>query len=87
MLVLRSKRRPGIGVSLTGDIVAMWTVGANRLTFQCHADDWVTWIISRVVDDETHTAAGRTTLPLLFAAIGAFNPEQWFTHEGPKPPA
>ncbi len=87
LLLLRGKRRPGIGISSTGDIVAMWTVGANRLTFQCHADDWVTWIVSRVVDDETHTAAGRTTLPLLFATIGAFNPEQWFTDEEPKPSA
>lgn len=87
LLLLRGKRRPGIGISSTGDIVAMWTVDANRLTFQCHADDWVTWIVSRVVDDETHTAAGRTTLPFLFAAIGAFNPEQWFTDEGPKSPA
>ena len=87
LISLRGKRRPGIGISSTGDIVAMWTVGDNRLTFQCHAEDWVTWIVSYVSDDDTHTAAGRTTLPHLFAAIGAFNPEQWFTDEGPQPPA
>lgn len=85
LLMLRGKRRPGLAVGPDGTIIAAWTVGPNRLTIECHPDDTVRWIVTQIIDGEVDTAAGQTKLAHLFERLAAFNPEQWFTHEGPKP--
>lgn len=85
LLMLRGKRRPGLAVGPNGTIIAAWTVGPNRLTLECHPIDTVRWIITQIIDGESDTAAGQTKLVHLFERLAAFNPEQWFTNEGPKP--
>ena len=85
LLMLRGKRRPGLGVGPGGSIIAAWTAGANRLTLECHPADSVRWIVTQIIDDEPDTAAGQTKLAHLFERLASFNPGQWFDYEGPKP--
>jgi hypothetical protein len=85
LLMLRGKRRPGLGVASRGNIVAAWTNGPNRLTIECQPDDRVRWVVALVVDEEPDTAAGQTTVSHLLDRLKSFNSEQWFTDEGPKP--
>ena len=86
LLMLRGKRRPGLGIGPNGNIIAGWTNGPNRLTLECRANDEVRWIISQIVDGRPDTAAGQTTLAHLFQRIVPYNPEQWFTDEGRQTP-
>lgn len=86
LLILRGKRRPGLGVGPNGSIVAAWTNGPNRLTLECRSNDEVRWIISQIIDGKPDTAAGQTTLSHLFQRLAPFNPEQWFTDEGRQTP-
>jgi hypothetical protein len=37
LLLIRAKRRPGLGASSIGHAIAMWTVGNDRLTIECAA--------------------------------------------------
>lgn len=85
LLMLRGKRRPGLGVGPDGSIIAAWTAGPNRLTLECHPTDTVRWIVTQIIDGEPDTAAGQTKLAHLFERLASFNPEQWFDNEGPKP--
>jgi hypothetical protein len=86
LLILRGKRRPGLGVGPNGSIVAAWTNGPNRLTLECRPNDEVRWIISQIVDGKRDTAAGQTTLSHLFQRLAPYNPEQWFTDERRQAP-
>jgi hypothetical protein len=87
LLMLRGKRRPGLAVGPAGSIIATWTAGANRLTLECHPADAVRWIVTQIIDGETDTGAGQTTLVHLFERLASFNPDQWFENEGSKPQA
>ena len=82
LLILRGKRRPGLGVGPNGSVVAAWTNGPNRLTFECRPDDEVRWIVSVIIDGKPDTAVGQTTLSFLFDRLQSYNPEQWFDDEG-----
>lgn len=78
---LRSPRRPGMGLTSTGHLVATWTTGKRHLTIECLPDDEVIWSVSVPAEDGVETAAGRcglTRLPLVFAP---YEPEQWFANE------
>lgn len=86
LLILRGKRRPGLGVGPNGSIVAAWTNGPNRLTLECRPNDEVRWIISQIVDGRLDTAAGQTTLSHLFQRLSPYDPEQWFTDERRQTP-
>ena len=86
LLILRGKRRPGLGVGPNGSIVAAWTNGPNRLTLECRPNDEVRWIISQIVDGKLDTAAGQTSLSHLFQRLAPYDPEQWFTDEGRQTP-
>jgi hypothetical protein len=82
LLLLRVKRRPGLGATSDGHVVAMWTVGKNRLTIECLPGDEVRWAIVQYVDGDRDTAAGETALPRLLDRLGPYNPQQWFADEG-----
>ncbi|MGQ0672817.1 MAG: hypothetical protein ACT4N2_08075 [Hyphomicrobium sp.] len=87
LLIMRGKRRPGLGLGNGGRVIAAWTNGADRLTIECLPEDRVRWIVSQVVDGDLDTAAGDTTLALLFDRLAPFNPGKWFADEGAKSPA
>ncbi len=85
LLMLRGKRRPGLGIGPNGNIIAAWTNGNNRLTLECRPNDDIRWIVSLIFDGKPDTAVGTTTLKHLFARLAPYNPEQWFTDEGRQP--
>lgn len=87
LLLLKDKRRPGLGIANDGQIVAAWTKGANRLTLQCLPADGIRWVVSIDAEGELETAAGHTSLSDLMSRLAPYNPNQWFTDEGQKPTA
>jgi hypothetical protein len=87
LLLIRAKRRPGLGASGDGHVIAMWTLGNDRLTIECLPADVVRWIVLREIDSDRESAAGQTTLPRLLEVLQPYVPQRWFSDEGSKTPA
>lgn len=86
LMILRNKRRPGLGIANGGNILASWSIdGRDRLTVECLPNDRVRWIVTRPIDEENESATGQTSLDRLLGNLQPYNPDHWFAHEGPKP--
>jgi hypothetical protein len=79
LLLIRAKRRPGLGASGDGHVIAMWTVGNDRLTIECLPADVVRWIVLREIDGARESAAGQTALPRLLEVLQPYVPQRWFS--------
>jgi hypothetical protein len=84
LLLVRPKRRPGLGASGDGHVIAMWTVENDRLTVECLPADEVRWIALRELEGNRESAAGQTSLPRLLEVLQPYGPQRWFSNEGPK---
>ena len=74
----KPKRRPGLGLSHRGHLIAAWTAGADRLTLECAPKDTVRWVLSCEVDGERERAAGETHVARLPEILRPYRPERWF---------
>jgi hypothetical protein len=80
LTAIKPVRRPGLGATSEGNIIAAWTVGSDRLTIQCLPEDRARWVLSRVIDGSRESAAGESGLTRLEAVLSPYNPEIWFTN-------
>ncbi len=78
LLLIRPARRPGLGSTSYGNIIAAWTVEKDRLTIECLPRDEVRWVLSRYLDGDRESAAGQVALSRLLAVLAPYNPERWF---------
>jgi hypothetical protein len=76
------KRRPGLGVSHRGNLIAAWTRGKDRLTLEFFPDNTVRWMLSCEIDGELERAAGETPVRRLPEVLGAYRPDRWFSNDG-----
>ncbi|AZO46918.1 MAG: hypothetical protein EOS54_09490 [Mesorhizobium sp.] len=82
MLIFLNARRPGLGATSDGSLIATWTTGENRLTIICKPNDWVRWVVSTRTDSGCETAAGQTKIARLPIVLEAYSPQQWFSDGG-----
>ncbi|NKJ34088.1 hypothetical protein [Rhizobium sp. SG570] len=80
LLTLSVDRKPGIGVSNSGRIIAAWTAGANKLTVECLSNDKVRWVLMRELDGEIERAAGEGKIERLQDFLKPYDPSIWFQH-------
>lgn len=80
LLLIKPKRRPGLGSTSMGNIIAAWTVENDRLTIECMPKDSIRWVLSRQFHETRESAAGEIKLPRLEAALAPYNPECWFNY-------
>ncbi len=78
LLLLAPERRPGLGATSDGNLVAAWTVGNDRLTIQALRNDRVKWALSCDLDGARETAAGNSTLSNLRGILSPYRPDRWF---------
>jgi hypothetical protein len=78
ILYQKPKRRPGLGLSHRGHLIAAWTTGADRLTLECAPDDTIRWVLSCQTDGERERAAGETHVARLPEVIRPYRPDRWF---------
>jgi hypothetical protein len=74
-------RRPALGSTSSGNFIATWTEGGDRLTIECRPNDHVRWVLTQYTDGQRESAAGETTsrrLPELLAPYDAY--KRWFSH-------
>jgi hypothetical protein len=80
ILLQKPKRRPGLGLSHRGHLVAAWTTGADRLTLECAPDDTIRWVLSCDIDGERERAAGEAHVARLPEVLRPYRPDRWFAH-------
>jgi hypothetical protein len=81
MVLFLGGRRPALGLTSTGNFIASWTEGNDRLTIECKPNDQVRWVLAQVISDERETFASDTNsvrLPKVFAPYEA--PNRWFAN-------
>jgi hypothetical protein len=79
MLTINPQRRPGLGLSHTGHLIAAWTTDRDRLTIEFLPNDRVRWILARYKDDEPDRFAGQTPVSRLAEGLAPHQPEHWFS--------
>lgn len=75
---LKPNRKPGLGLTPFGQLIAAWTNGTSRLTIEFSGNGRVKWVISRMMDDETEHYVGDTTVGRLAAGLQSHNTDEWF---------
>jgi hypothetical protein len=81
ILLLQAKRRPGLGATSEGNVIAAWSVGKDRLTIECLPIDQIRWVLVRYLDDERESAAGQTDVLRLPEVLRPYDPKRWFFDE------
>lgn len=79
LLFVKPDRRPGLGATGDGKLIATWTVGADKLTIECLPADMVRWNLSAVINGEKERAAAITPVSRLNAVLEPYTPQRWFT--------
>lgn len=74
------ERRPALGVSNRGNLIAAWTSGADRLTLEFLPEDLVRWVLSCEIDGEIERAAGESPVRRLPLVMSAYQPDRWFSN-------
>ncbi|MGH8489539.1 MAG: hypothetical protein ACREXS_11920 [Gammaproteobacteria bacterium] len=69
LLLIRPARRPGLGSTSYGNIIAAWTMENDRLTIECLPHDEVRWVLSRYLDGNRESAAGQVALSRLLTVL------------------
>jgi hypothetical protein len=88
MTLFLGGRRPALGVTGTGNFIAMWTEGDDRLTIECWPEDHVRWVLLQNLDGQRETAAGETTVRRLPEVLRPYDPpKRWFPHAADQAPA
>jgi hypothetical protein len=87
LTLLRPQRRPGLGATADGHLIATWTVGDDRLTIECLPKDLARWHLSVTIDGERERAAAETPLPRLAAVLRPYDPGRWFQNANHLPAA
>lgn len=75
------KRRPGLGLSYMGNLIAAWTTGRDRLTIEFLPDDNVRWVVTKYFNDEPERGAGQSKISRLLQNLAPYNPECWFSQK------
>ncbi len=79
MVQIKPQRRPGLGLSHSGYLIASWTVGKDRLTIEFLQNDRVRWVLARYMGDEVERFAGQTSVSRLIDGLAPYRPEDWFS--------
>lgn len=87
LTMLRPQRRPGLGATADGRLIAAWTIGDDRLTIECLPKDVVRWHLSVTIDGERERASAETPLPRLAAVLRPYDPGRWFQNANHLPAA
>lgn len=81
---LQKVRRPGLGVTPAGMVVAMWADGQASLSIECLPDDHVRWVLSYPgTQGKRERVAGRTDTRKLPKALNAFEVDYLIARQDP----
>lgn len=76
----RSVRRPGLGLSDRGFLIAAWTKDGDRLTMEFFPDDRIRWVLSCETDGQLERASGETSVRRLMEVLAPYKPLRWLAN-------
>jgi len=62
VIYLHPTKRPGLGISHLGHILASWRRGEDRIVIECLPNDEVRWVLSRTINGERESGAGNVQI-------------------------
>lgn len=78
IIQIKPKRRPGLGLSHSGNLIAAWTEKTERLTIEFLPNERVRWVVGRSREDGPEHIAGDTRVSRLVEALAPYHPALWF---------
>ncbi|WP_020161289.1 hypothetical protein [Methylobacter marinus] len=78
LLLIWPVRRPGLGATSEGHIIATWSIEKDRLTIECLPGDRIRWVVNKYIEGNRESAAGDIPLTRLNAVLAPYDPECWF---------
>lgn len=79
ILYIKPNRYPGLGLSYTGNLIAAWTMGKDRLTIEFLPNDQVKWVLAKHYDNgEVERSASQSSVLRMLKCLAPYNPEAWF---------
>nr|WP_314094222.1 hypothetical protein [uncultured Shinella sp.] len=78
LIATKAHKRPGLGVSPLGNIVAAWSTETDRLTVECMADDHIKWVLTKNTNGQIERAAGEGRIQRLSAVLRPYDFAAWF---------
>ena len=72
------KRRPSLGATSDGRIIAGWIQSKDRFTVECLPDDTVRWVLVKYIDGARTSSAGTSPVSLLHRFLEPYEPSLWF---------
>ena len=79
---LGQPRRPSLGCSDEGNIIASWILDGNRLTIECQSEDRLRWVLVKGEGKHSESAAGTCRLESLVSRLAPYDPGKWFYADG-----
>ena len=76
---LKPLKKPGLGLTPEGQLIAAWTAGSSRLTIEFLGNNRVKWVISRMIDGEIEHYVGDTTVNRLAVGLEPHHTDEWFS--------
>jgi hypothetical protein len=79
-LIIHNKvaKRPGLGATRDGKVIAAWTSGKDRLTVECQPDDTIRWVLVKYVGGQRVSSANTGPVGLLRKYLAPYDPGVWF---------
>jgi hypothetical protein len=78
IIYLHPTKRPGVGLSPKGHFLAAWSREKDRIVIECIGEDEVRWVLSRTVDGERESGAGKGPLHRVPDVTAPYEPERLF---------
>jgi hypothetical protein len=75
---LHPTKRPGIGLSSRGYVLASWSKDNDRIVIECLPRDELRWVLSQSNEGRRESAAGKNRIQRLVELIEGYEPDRFF---------
>jgi hypothetical protein len=75
---LHPTKRPGIGLSARGHVLASWSRDSDRIVIECLPMDELRWVLSQSSAGSRESAAGKNRIHRLVELIEGYQPDRYF---------
>lgn len=80
LISINPERQPGLGIAPSGNFVAAWHDGEDRIFIETAKNDLMKWVLSRTIDTQKERVSGEAKIHRFFDVTNAWKPEGYITH-------
>jgi len=80
--LVKPLRRPGLGLSRTGNLIASWSIGRDDLIIEFFPWDRIRWVLSKWNGDQADRLAGSQSVSGLVGEMGPPDLRKWMGDAG-----